>query len=76
MYSKAALFAKGSALREQMEAEGYQFYDIPLSPAFIEYDCSYAPCECCGEGCDPMAAMPTQWQCSSCEQWNDKEQDQ
>ena len=39
-----------------------------------EYDNSYAPCACCGEGCDPMAATPTQWQCNDCEQWNDKEQ--
>ena len=40
-----------------------------------EYDPSHPPCECCGEGCDPMAATPIQWQCSSCEQWNDKQQD-
>jgi len=39
-----------------------------------EYDCSYAPCSYCGEGCDPMAATPVQWQCNDCEQWNDKEQ--
>ena len=37
-----------------------------------EYDCSYAPCAYCGEGCDPMAATPEQWQCNDCEQWNDK----
>jgi hypothetical protein len=40
-----------------------------------EYDNNYPPCVHCGEGCDPMAATPIQWQCSSCEQWNDKQQD-
>jgi hypothetical protein len=37
-----------------------------------EYDPHNPPCDYCGEGCDPMAATPIQWQCSSCEQWNDK----
>ena len=39
-----------------------------------EYDNNHAPCANCGEGCDPMAATPTQWQCNDCEHWNDKEQ--
>ena len=29
--SKSALFAKGTALREQMEAKGYKFIDIPVT---------------------------------------------
>ena len=31
MESKSALFAKGTALREQMEAKGYKFIDIPVT---------------------------------------------
>lgn len=40
-----------------------------------EYDNNYPPCVHCGEGCDPMAATPIQWQCNDCEQWNDKPTD-
>jgi hypothetical protein len=40
-----------------------------------EYDNNYPPCVYCGEGCDPMAATPIQWQCNDCEQWNDKFED-
>jgi hypothetical protein len=31
MESKSALFAKGTALRAQMEAKGYKFIDIPVT---------------------------------------------
>jgi hypothetical protein len=31
MESKSALFAKGTALREQLEAKGYKFIDIPVT---------------------------------------------
>lgn len=37
MESKLSLFAKGTALREQMEAKGYKFIDIPLSTKHIEW---------------------------------------
>jgi hypothetical protein len=39
-----------------------------------EYDNNHDPCAYCGEGCDPVAATPTQWQCSDCFNWNDKSQ--
>jgi hypothetical protein len=39
-----------------------------------QYDNNHAPCTNCGEGCDPRAATPTQWQCSDCFNWNDKSQ--
>ena len=37
MKSKSALFAKGTALRAQLEAKGYKFIDIPLSTKHIEW---------------------------------------
>jgi hypothetical protein len=37
-----------------------------------EYDPQHQPCDYCGEGCDPMAATPIQWQCNDCGLWNDK----
>ena len=40
----------------------------------MEYDNNHDPCANCGEGCDPVATTPTQWQCNDCEYWNDKEQ--
>ena len=40
-----------------------------------EYDSSHPPCDYCGEGCNPMAATPIQWQYNDCEQWNDKPSD-
>ena len=35
--SKSALFAKGTTLREQLEARGIEVIDIPLSTKHIEW---------------------------------------
>lgn len=40
-----------------------------------EYNNNYPPCVHCGEGCDPMAATPLQWQCNDCGLWNEKSED-
>jgi hypothetical protein len=55
--------------------EAIEMADAAIAKAKAEeYDNNHDPCSYCGEGCDPMAATPTQWQCNDCEQWNDKEQ--